>query len=109
MDLLAAIDTPSLPYGFTSTFSGLFSDVGDISDKIYTTLSNFTFLLCFAGLLLAAWPWLQTQAPLLFLLEQLGVYILLALFFGRSLTGPGESLVTQMARRVHGGRHPLRR
>ena len=56
-----------------------------------------------AGLLLAAWPWLRTQAALLFLLEQLGVYILLALFFGRSLKGPGESLVTQMARRVHGG------
>ena len=56
-----------------------------------------------AGALMGAWPWLQTQAALLFLLEQLGVYLLLAAFFGRSLTGPGESLVTQMARRVHGG------
>lgn len=55
------------------------------------------------GLLLAAWPWLRTQAALLFLLEQMGVYLLLALFFGRTLKGPGESLVTQLARRVHGG------
>jgi uncharacterized membrane protein len=33
----------------------------------------------------------------------MGVYTLLAVFFARTLSGPGESLVTQMARRVHGG------
>ncbi|WP_374410752.1 hypothetical protein [Hydrogenophaga sp.] len=49
------------------------------------------------------WPWLLTQVALLFLIEQLGVYALLAALFGRSLRGPGESLVTQLARRVHGG------
>lgn len=59
--------------------------------------------LSLAALLVGAWAWLRTQVALLFLLEQLGVYMMLALFFGRTLQGPGESLVTQLARRLHGG------
>jgi uncharacterized membrane protein len=56
-----------------------------------------------AALLAAAWPWLTERVALLFFLDQTGVYLLLAVVFGRTLRGPGESLVTQMARRVHGG------
>ena len=49
------------------------------------------------------WPALTGRVALLFYLEHLGVYILLASVFGRSLWGPEESLVTRMARSVHGG------
>ena len=60
-------------------------------------------MLAMAGLLVAVWPWLTGRVALLFFLEQTGVYLLMAVVFGRTLRGPGESLVTQMARRVHGG------
>ncbi len=56
-----------------------------------------------AGLLSLLWPWLTHRVALLFFVEQTGVYLLLAVVFGRTLRGPDESLVTQMARRVHGG------
>ena len=49
------------------------------------------------------WPTLTGRVALLFYLEHLGVYILLASVFGRSLRGTEESLVTRMARSVHGG------
>lgn len=55
------------------------------------------------GLLAWAWPWLTHRIATLYFLEHAGIYTLLAVFFARTLTGPGESLVTQMARRVHGG------
>lgn len=59
--------------------------------------------LALAGLLVAVWSWLSERVALLFYLEHLGVYILMAVVFGRTLRGPGDSLVTQIARRVHGG------
>ncbi|MFC7408792.1 hypothetical protein ACFQPB_07960 [Hydrogenophaga atypica] len=55
------------------------------------------------GLLVGFWPHLKGQVALLYYLEHLGVYLLMAHVFGRSLRGPGESLVTRMARSVHGG------
>jgi len=54
-------------------------------------------------LLVWLWPLLRTQVALLYFVQQLGIYVMLAALFGRSLSGPGESLVTQMARRLHGG------
>ncbi|MDO9030987.1 MAG: hypothetical protein Q7V09_11175 [Hydrogenophaga sp.] len=53
--------------------------------------------------LVVSWPFLKGQVALLYYVEHLGVYLLLSVFFGRTLRGPDESLVTQMARRVHGG------
>ncbi|MDO9294156.1 MAG: hypothetical protein Q7U09_21450 [Hydrogenophaga sp.] len=53
--------------------------------------------------LIGSWPFLKGQVALLYYVEHLGVYLLLSVFFGRTLKGPEESLVTQMARRVHGG------
>lgn len=53
--------------------------------------------------LLALWPVLKGRVALLYYLEHLGVYLLLAVFFGRSLFGTQESVVTRMARSVHGG------
>jgi uncharacterized membrane protein len=64
---------------------------------------GLTGLALMAALLVGAWPWLTARVPLLFFLDQTGVYILMAVVFGRTLRGPGESLVTQMARLVHGG------
>lgn len=55
------------------------------------------------GLLAWLWPLLSQRIAMLYFLEHMGVYTLLAVFFARTLVGPGESLVTQMARRVHGG------
>jgi uncharacterized membrane protein len=60
-------------------------------------------LVALAGLLVGVWPWLTGRVALLFFVEQTGVYLLMAVVFGRTLRGPKESLVTQMARRVHGG------
>lgn len=56
-----------------------------------------------AGLLALFWPGLTARVSLLFFLDQTGVYSLMAVVFGRTLLRPGESLVTQLARRVHGG------
>lgn len=55
------------------------------------------------ALLAWLWPLLRTQVALLYFVQQLGIYIMLAALFGRTLGGPGEPLVTQMARRLHGG------
>lgn len=55
------------------------------------------------AVLVWSWPLLKSQVALLYYVQHLGIYCLLAALFGRSLAGPGESLVTQMARRVHGG------
>ena len=54
-------------------------------------------------LLVEFWPLLKTRVALLFLVQHVGVNGLLAALFGRTLVGPGEPLVTLMARRVHGG------
>lgn len=62
-----------------------------------------TGALAAVGLLVMSWPWLSARVALLFFFEQIGVYLLLAVVFGRTMLGPQESLVTQMARRVHGG------
>jgi uncharacterized membrane protein len=59
--------------------------------------------LLLTGGLVGLWPWLNQRIATLYFLEHMGVYSLLAVFFARTLSGPGESLVTQMARRVHGG------
>lgn len=59
--------------------------------------------LALLGLLVWAWPLLIHRIATLYFLEHTGVYTLLSALFARSMTGPDESLVTQMARRVHGG------
>ncbi|PKO65356.1 MAG: hypothetical protein CVU22_20315 [Betaproteobacteria bacterium HGW-Betaproteobacteria-16] len=58
-----------------------------------------------AALALLAWTWpaLTSEVALLYFVQHVGVNLLLAAFFGRTLSGPGESLITQLARKVHGG------
>jgi uncharacterized membrane protein len=50
-----------------------------------------------------AWPALTSEVALLYFVQHVGVNGLLAAFFGRTLSGPGEPLITRMARQVHGG------
>lgn len=59
--------------------------------------------LALAGLLVWLWPTLSHRIATLYFLEHMGVYTLLSVYFTRTLRGPGDSLVTQLARRVHGG------
>ena len=56
-----------------------------------------------ASVLVVSWPLLTARVALLYFVQHMGIYLLLASFFGRTLSGGGESLVTQMARRIHGG------
>lgn len=60
-------------------------------------------VMLFATSVFIAWPFLGKNTAFLYYLDHLGAYCFLAVLFGRSLRGPQESLVTQMARRVHRG------
>ena len=55
------------------------------------------------AVLVVTWPFLKTEVAWLYFVQHLGIYGLLCALFARSLGGPGESLVSQMARKVHGG------
>ncbi len=52
------------------------------------------------GLLAWFWTPLRSNVPLLYYLQHLGIHVALGVFFGRSLLGPGEALITRMARRI---------
>lgn len=53
------------------------------------------------GTLLAwLWPQLRHNVPLLYYIQHLGIHVALGVFFGKSLLGPGEALITRMARRI---------
>lgn len=54
------------------------------------------------ALLAALWPLLRTQPALLYLLQHVGTLLALAALFGRSLAGPGDALVTRIARTLEG-------
>jgi uncharacterized membrane protein len=56
----------------------------------------------FAGLLLLAWLWprLRENVALLYYLQHLGTHVALGVVFGRTLFGPGEALITRIARTV---------
>lgn len=56
-----------------------------------------------AALIFWAWPVLTSQIAALYFVQHVGMNGLLAVCFGRTLSGPGEPLVTRMARYVHGG------
>jgi uncharacterized membrane protein len=66
------------------------------------------WLACVLALLIGAiliwiWPELRTRVALLYFLQQIGIYGLLAFSFGRTLQGEGEPLITQLARRMNKG------
>ncbi|MEO7939795.1 MAG: hypothetical protein ABIR55_14310 [Burkholderiaceae bacterium] len=49
------------------------------------------------------WPTLQRNTAVLYYLEHVGSLIALAVLFGRSLIGPGDALITSVARTIVGG------
>lgn len=55
-----------------------------------------------AILVLLAWGWpqLRHNVPLLYYLQHLGIHVALGVLFGKSLLGPGDALITRMARRI---------
>ena len=55
-----------------------------------------------AALMYSLWPLLEQHFSVLFLLQQVSVYSLLGLTFGRTLTGDRVPLCTQWATLVHG-------
>ena len=46
------------------------------------------------------WPQLRHNVALLYYLQHLGIHVALGVFFGKSLLGPGDALITRMARRI---------
>lgn len=56
-----------------------------------------------AGVLLVeSWPHIKHNFPLMFMLQEAGVYLILALGFGRSLTAGQTPLCTHWATMIHG-------
>ncbi len=58
-------------------------------------------LLALAGVL-ALWPQLRQNISLLYYLQHQGSHLALAILFGRTLWGPGDPLITSMARYIYG-------
>lgn len=60
-------------------------------------------LIACGALLVAIWPQIRGNVAALYLLQHVGTNLALAGLFGGSLLGPGEALITRLARRIHGG------
>ncbi len=59
-------------------------------------------VLALGALLAWLWPRLRHNVALLYYIQHLGIHIALGVLFGRSLLGPGDALITRMARRIFG-------
>lgn len=57
-------------------------------------------VLAMSALLAWLWPRLRHNVPLMYYLQHLGIHVALGVFFGKSLFGPGEAVITRMARRI---------
>lgn len=57
-------------------------------------------MLAVLGVLAWFWPKLRHNVPLLYYVQHLGIHVALGVFFGKSLLGPGDALITRMARRI---------
>lgn len=57
-------------------------------------------VLALAALLAWLWPQLRHNVPLLYYVQHLGIHVALGVLFGKSLIGPGDPLITRMARRI---------
>jgi uncharacterized membrane protein len=56
--------------------------------------------LALAVLLALMWPFLRTQVATLYFVQHVGIHVALACLFGLSLLGPGDALITRLARVV---------
>ena len=57
-------------------------------------------VLALCALLVWLWPQLRHNVPLMYYLQHLGLHVALGVFFGKSWLGPGEAVITRMARRI---------
>lgn len=57
-------------------------------------------VLALAALLAWLWPQLRHNVALLYYIQHLGIHVALGVLFGKSLIGPGDALITRMARRI---------
>jgi uncharacterized membrane protein len=57
-------------------------------------------VLALGALLAWLWPQLRHNVPLLYYLQHLGIHVALGVLFGKSLLGPGDALITRLARRI---------
>lgn len=57
-------------------------------------------VIALGALLVWLWPRLRDNVPLMYYLQHLGLHVALGVFFGKSLQGPGEAVITRMARRI---------
>lgn len=62
-----------------------------------------TGVIAVAALLAWLWPQLRENVPLLYYIQHLGTHLALGTLFGRTLFGPGEALITRIARNVFKG------
>ncbi|MBL8446838.1 MAG: hypothetical protein JNJ44_05415 [Zoogloeaceae bacterium] len=62
----------------------------------------FLALLAAAAALVMTWQAVRANVAFLYFLQNFGVNIALAVLFGRTLSGPGEPLVTHLARSIEG-------
>lgn len=63
-----------------------------------------TGVVAVAALLAWLWPQLRENVPLLYYLQHLGTHLALGTLFGRTLLGPGEALITRIARNIFKGK-----
>ena len=59
-------------------------------------------LIVTVGMVWVMWPQLRRNVSLLYYLEHLGSHLALAVFFGRTLLGACDPLITSMARAIYG-------
>lgn len=62
-----------------------------------------TGVVAVAALIAWLWPQLRENVPLLYYLQHLGTHLALGTLFGRTLFGPGEALITRIARNIFKG------
>jgi uncharacterized membrane protein len=70
--------------------------------RLHSTWLSALLLALAGGLVILYWPRLRLAVSLLYYLQHLGIHMALAAWFGMSLSGGGDALVTRMARLIHG-------
>jgi uncharacterized membrane protein len=70
--------------------------------RLHSGWLSVLLLVLACGLVVIAWPRLRLAVSLLYYLQHLGIHLALAAWFGMSLSGGGDALVTRMARVIHG-------
>lgn len=91
-------------FGLASAAAALLTIVVLLSWRASNRLLAGAGVLALMALLVCNWQTLRSNVALLYYLQHVGINTALALLFGRSLLGPGEPLVTRLARVAHAGK-----